>query len=267
MPVVAPHRSVSIDVLYNNALTVWPGMTIFWIGDYQHTQEISGHNPDDTPGVQAEQTDADNDPEVRALDFMIGPKFTASDAQALTHALVTGVDRNRLYYVIYNHLIYKRSNNYEPTAYTGIDPHTDHVHASGRAVDDDNSANWKSVLALLPQEQYEGETMRFMFADDLDGITELASGRVHVSDGLRYRIMQKGAAWNALMNSAGAGPIIQVNAANTGGASYATAVATLCGTMDPGELEGSGGGSATLIPHTHGAVTSVGETGDAVPSP
>jgi len=231
-----------MNTLYWNALTVWPGMEIGWIGDLSHQGEVSGHNPDDYAPLQAEQVDADNDPEVRALDFMIGPKFSADDAKALTHALVTGLDRDRLYYVIYNHLIYKRSNSYQPAPYTGTDPHTNHVHASGRAVDDENSSDWKSVLAL----QETGEKpMRFIFADDLDGITDLASGRVHVTDGVRYRIMQKGAAWNALLNSAGAGPIITVNAGNTGGATYQVAVSTLCGTLDPGEQSGGDGGSVT----------------------
>lgn len=145
---VAPHRSISMNVLYNNAKSVWPGMEIGWIGDLTHQGEVSGHNPDDYPPLQAEQVDADNDPEVRALDFMIGSHFTPTDADKLTHALATGVDRNRLYYVIYDGLIYKRSNNYQPVPYTGTDPHTNHVHASGRAVDDANSSNWTSVLAL-----------------------------------------------------------------------------------------------------------------------
>jgi hypothetical protein len=144
----APHRSVSMDKLYDNALTVWPGMTIGWIGDLSHQGEISGHNPDDYAPLQAEQVDSDNDPEVRALDFMIGSKFTSSDASDLVDALTTGVDRNRLYYVIYDHTIYKKSNNFQPAPYTGTDPHTNHVHASGLAVDDANSSNWNSVLAL-----------------------------------------------------------------------------------------------------------------------
>jgi hypothetical protein len=144
----APHRSISMDKLYNNALSVWPGMTIYWIGDLSHQGEVSGHNPDDYPPLQAEQVDSDTDPEVRALDFMIGSKFSADNASALVVALTKGVDRNRLYYVIYDHLVYKKSNNFKPQPYTGTDPHTNHVHASGLAVDDANSSNWTSVLAL-----------------------------------------------------------------------------------------------------------------------
>src|ERR1051326_5441753 len=38
------------------------------IGDPAHQAEVSGHNPDDTPGVRAERSDADSKPEVRAAD-------------------------------------------------------------------------------------------------------------------------------------------------------------------------------------------------------
>ena len=137
-----------MNALYNDALTVWSGMEIGWIGDLTHQGEVSGHNPDDYAPLQAEQVDADFDPEVRALDFMIGTHFTTSDAVDLTHVLTTGVDRNRLYYVIYNKKVYKQAHGFVPETYTGTDPHTNHVHASGRAVDDANSSHWTSVLAL-----------------------------------------------------------------------------------------------------------------------
>lgn len=146
--VIQPHRSLSADALYRNGLTVWPGMTIFWIGDLTHQGEVSGHNPDDYPPLQAELTDPDNDPEVRALDFMIGPKFTAADAQALVRALTTGVDKRRVYYVIYNRTIYRRATGFKPEGYSGGDPHTDHVHFSGYVADDANGSDWSSVLAL-----------------------------------------------------------------------------------------------------------------------
>jgi len=145
---VQPHRSASMNALYHNGLTVWPGMTIGWIGDLGHQGEVSGHNPDDYPRVRAELVDADSDPEVRALDFMIGTRFRVSDAVALVQALITGVDRFRLYYVIYNHKIYKRSTGFRADDYTGVDPHTNHVHVSGYSTDDENGADWQSVLAL-----------------------------------------------------------------------------------------------------------------------
>ena len=141
-----------MDALYHDGLTVWPGMTIFWIGDLAHQGEVSGHNPDDTPRVQAEQTDADNDPEVRALDFMLGSKFSAEGARELVEALIRGVAKRRLYYVIYNRRIYRRATGFVPEPYSGGDPHTNHVHVSGHASDDENGAPWTSVLALAEED-------------------------------------------------------------------------------------------------------------------
>lgn len=138
---------MSMDRLRSDSLTVWPGMTIFWIGDTAHQQSVSGHNPDDTPGVKAEMSDADNDPEVRSLDFMIGPKFSAADADNLILALLKPASKPRLLYVIYKRTIWSRSSGWVPKPYTGT-PHDDHVHASGHASDDENGAEWSAVLEL-----------------------------------------------------------------------------------------------------------------------
>lgn len=143
-----PVRSASADTLRNNSLTVWPGMTIFWIGDLGHQGSTSGHNPDDYPNVRAELQDSDLVPEVRALDFMIGPKFTVQDAWNLVNALIKGVDKQRLYYVIYRSTIWRRATGFQPQAYNGSDNHNGHVHTSGYMDDDANGADWRSVLAL-----------------------------------------------------------------------------------------------------------------------
>lgn len=84
-----------------------------------------------------------------------------------------------------------------------------------------------------PAELPEGYTMRYKFinyADLPDGIGD----RIHVTDGVRYRVMQKGNVWTDLATSGGAGPITLVDGKVTGGA-YAVAVATLCGKLDEGE--------------------------------
>lgn len=122
-------------------------MTIFWIGDLAHQGSVSGHNPDDYTGVRAEMLDADTDPEVRALDLMIGPKFTIQDGKDLVNALIKGVDKLRLYYVIYRSTIYRRATGFLPEPYGGAN-HEDHVHVSGHNSDDANGADWTSVLAL-----------------------------------------------------------------------------------------------------------------------
>ena len=142
-----PHRSASIDALRRNGLTVWPGMTIFWIGDLAHQGGTSGHNPDDYPPLRAELTDSDLDPEVRALDFMIGTQFTTQDGWDLVNALVEGVDKQRVYYVIYRSTIWRRATGFKPESYGGNN-HNDHVHVSGYVADDENGKDWQSVLAL-----------------------------------------------------------------------------------------------------------------------
>lgn len=143
-----PQRSASMDALRRNGFTVWPGMTIYWIGDPDHQSGVSGHNPDDTPGVQAELQDADSVPEVRALDFMIGPKFSTENGWRLVNALVAGQDKWRLYYVIWQRAIWHRGTSFQARPYTGSDPHTNHVHVSGYSTDDANGADWQSILAL-----------------------------------------------------------------------------------------------------------------------
>lgn len=136
-----------MDRLRSDALTVWNGATIYWIGDPAHQSGVSGHNPDDTPGVRAEMSDADTDPEVRALDFMITGPFTPTDAKRLVDALLMLESRSRLLYVIYGQTIWSRSAGWVPKSYSGV-PHYDHVHVSGHASDDENGSAWTAVLGL-----------------------------------------------------------------------------------------------------------------------
>lgn len=150
-----------MDALRRNALSIWPGMTIFWIGDLAHQGSVSGHNPDDYTGVRAEMLDDDEDPEVRALDFMIGSNFSTQDGWDLVNALVKGADKHRLYYVIYRSTIWRRATGFQPEGYGG-DNHNDHVHVSGHVSDDENGANWGSVLAI-------GGGLDMALRDDPDG--------------------------------------------------------------------------------------------------
>jgi hypothetical protein len=166
-----PHRTASMDALRRNALSVWPGMTIFWIGDLAHQGSVSGHNPDDYSGVRAEMLDADTDPEVRALDFMIGPAFSVEAGARLVKALISGVDKLRLYYVIYRSTIYRRATNFRAEPYGGAN-HNDHVHVSGHSSDDANGTDWLSVLGL-------GDDMATVKQDDWDALIWRVHALVH----------------------------------------------------------------------------------------
>lgn len=93
----------------------YPGTTIYSIGDQQHQSGTSDHNPD-SRGI------------VHAIDVMTYSDYAKGNAVrdwCLDHP-------DDLEYVIFNHKIYERDNDFEPSNYYGGDPHEDHVHISGK---------------------------------------------------------------------------------------------------------------------------------------
>lgn len=141
-------RARNMQALTDAIKRRYPGVVIYGIGDKAHKKRVSGHNEDDTPGVRAELQDSDSVPEHRAIDVMLGPHFSKSDGDALVSALVSSAEaRNRLYYVIFYRYIWSRSHGWERRPYDGDNPHTDHVHISGWAADDENGSDWPMVGA------------------------------------------------------------------------------------------------------------------------
>jgi len=146
-------RSKNMQVLTDQVKAAKPGVTIYGIGDAAHKLEVSGHNEDDTAGVRAEDQDADNVAEHRALDFMIGSHFTKTDANHLVADLANDAEnRKRLLYVIFDGKIWSRSRDWEVRDYEGSNDHSDHVHASGEADDDENTKLWNlpRLTSALP---------------------------------------------------------------------------------------------------------------------
>lgn len=92
----------------------WPGAVVGWIGDTAHMADCSDHNEDGC-GL------------VHAIDVM----FNAGtpEANAVVRAMVGRPDME---YVIHNRTIWSRNTSWQPHAYTGPDPHTNHVHGSGK---------------------------------------------------------------------------------------------------------------------------------------
>lgn len=119
------------------------GIVIYGIGDATHKLRISDHNEDDTAGVRAAQSDADNIPEHRAIDVMIGDHFSRADAENLVKDLTT-VDANqdRLKYVIFDSKIYSANDGWGADDYDGEDQHEGHVHVSGLASNDADTSPW-----------------------------------------------------------------------------------------------------------------------------
>lgn len=119
-----------------------------WIGDRAHQGSTSGHNPDDTPGVAAERSDADSIPEVRAIDVDVDlyPGNRAASRLAMLKVIqqiiATPRDRRRLIYIIFDGLIWSASRGWEPATYTGSNKHREHAHYSGHPDYDNDGAAW-----------------------------------------------------------------------------------------------------------------------------
>jgi hypothetical protein len=88
-------------------------VVVGWIGNAAHQAECSDHNKDATGVVHA-----------------IDPMVTGARAKAIVAAALAHPDD--LQYVIHNRTIWSINTDWDPRAYTGSDPHTNHVHLSGR---------------------------------------------------------------------------------------------------------------------------------------
>lgn len=117
------------------------------IGDYAHTQEKSGHNPDDTSAHNAEwDGDSDNVPEVRAIDIDANFRNGIS-AQKLVDHIVGLKPSSVLRYVIYNRRIWEAKNDWNDRPYDGASAHTEHIHFSGAYTDaSDNNSTYNFRL-------------------------------------------------------------------------------------------------------------------------
>ena len=135
-------RAQGMQVLTDQIKAERPGATVWGVGDDAHKTRVSGHNEDDTAGSRAEDQDADNIPEHRALDIPIMGPVTREDLRNLSEDLVSDNDnRARLLYVNFENTQWSRSRNWQPHD-NSDDPHPGHLHASGEADQDGNTNQW-----------------------------------------------------------------------------------------------------------------------------
>lgn len=106
--------AANLDAARHEIWAAFPGTVVGWIGDLAHMANCSDHN-------------ADACGRVHAIDPMT-PAGTVA-AKAIVNA---AVGRPDLEYVIHDRTIWSASQGWAPRAYTGSDPHTSHVHLSGR---------------------------------------------------------------------------------------------------------------------------------------
>ena len=143
-------RALNMQALTNDVKARYPGVVIYGIGDDAHKLRYSDHNEDDTPGSLASQSDADSVQEHRAIDVMLGSNFSKSDADLLVKNILSDPKaRARLVYIIFYGHIWRKSNGWVMEVHSE-DPHNDHVHFSGWAGDDENTAHWPAVDLRAP---------------------------------------------------------------------------------------------------------------------
>jgi len=113
---LAPNLQKRVDDVH----AVYPNIVVYEVGDLAHQQEQSDHNPD-SRGI------------VHAIDVMTETD-TANDGAAarILAWLLSWTDD--LQYVIHDRVIYGRdeANGWRGSRYSGSDPHTNHIHVSGK---------------------------------------------------------------------------------------------------------------------------------------
>jgi hypothetical protein len=122
----------SLEVLSDEIEAKYPGTTVWTIGDRNHQNGYSDHNPNGAGVVCAADILGDH-----------GLNLTAFVKHLVAHS------HPNMRYVIFNRKIYERSNGFEARDYHGSNPHATHVHISvgngpdGRGTRDyDSTTGW-----------------------------------------------------------------------------------------------------------------------------
>jgi len=135
-------RARNMQALTNDYKREYPGVVVYGIGDEAHKLRISDHNEDDTAGSRSAQTDPDSVPEHRAVDVMLGPAFNRTQAQtSIDRILADARLRARLWYINFLNYQWSRSNGWVRRD-NSDDPHSDHIHFSGWAANDEDASGW-----------------------------------------------------------------------------------------------------------------------------
>lgn len=111
----APYLAPSLVKLRNEINAKWPRRdrgSDGWVGDKAHRARKSQHNPDGKGCVHAIDVDKDG-----------------IDVKALLREVIGD---GRVWYVIWNRVMYSRSYGWRARRYTGSNPHDKHVHISIR---------------------------------------------------------------------------------------------------------------------------------------
>jgi peptidoglycan hydrolase-like protein with peptidoglycan-binding domain len=158
-----------------------------WIGDTRHQAEKSGHNPDRTGN--AEYRDGDSLDEVRAIDVDKDLRDASGKGVTMEKVVQYLVAKARsgayvpFRYIIFNRRIWERSTGWKTRAYTGSNPHDQHLHLSGDYTQTADNWTGKVGLASLVQTSKPKPPS--------GGGGKPASGLPHYADGSRENSQSK----------------------------------------------------------------------------
>lgn len=225
-------RAANMQALTNDFRAVYPGVVIYGIGDDDHKLRTSDHNEDDTPGSLAAQTDADNRPEHRAIDVMLGLAFAKENAYAAINSILADpIALARLRYIIFDGWIWSRNNGWRKAAYSGSNKHTSHIHFSGDVRDDENIASWPSIY-----NSREGSGMALTDEEINKIVRQVANAIMHESTDAGYA-RSLNSPLNKSIAQGMSSSNVQIRAAiSIVDAKLATVVTALSGLADSGDI-------------------------------
>lgn len=128
------------------------------IGDTSHAAGRSSHNPDKTGNPEHRDGDAQN--EVRARDFDKDLRRPGLTMAMVVHHLVLGARSGRFWwlrYIIFDGVIYHKSNGFQARTYAGQNKHREHAHVNSdftQAADAVRNVNYhlEELVTLTPAE-------------------------------------------------------------------------------------------------------------------
>lgn len=143
-----------------------------WIGDSDHQDSTSSHNPDDTPGSKPEWEDADSTADVRAVDVCNDFGCEVTGRQVVDHLI--GLDElgSVIRYIIHDGSIFHVDDDFDEEDYSGSNPHREHIHvtfAFTEAADDNTTYDYRFEEIGVALSSSDKDWIRDTIAEALTG--------------------------------------------------------------------------------------------------
>lgn len=160
--------SISLDREFDTAFPDRDTASDGTIGDGEHSQSVSDHNPDET-GNTGGKEDPDGLNEVHARDIGITLRRSGWSMERVVQLILarcrSGAEK-RLDYIIFNRRIWARSSDWAQRAYTGRNPHDHHAHfsfrygsGSGQSNPENITSPWGILAAIEADQPKEWDEM------------------------------------------------------------------------------------------------------------